>query len=119
MCPWQRAPSVLQWCLAANMNFSSKKRTRPNAWKDLQRELDDRERLEEENATKFKRLDALKSRTAVEEELNPESTHAFADILIGRDMGKDPKLTRGRLIFELFDDIMPVRAIARMQPRSL
>jgi len=59
------------------------------------------------NATKFKRLDALKSRTAVEEELNPESTHAFADILIGRDMGKDPKLTRGRLIFELFDDIMP------------
>uniref|UniRef100_A0A7S2N5N0 Peptidyl-prolyl cis-trans isomerase n=1 Tax=Haptolina brevifila TaxID=156173 RepID=A0A7S2N5N0_9EUKA len=89
------------------MNFSSKKRSRPNAWKDLQKELDERERLEEENAAKFKRLDALKSRTAQENELDPEAMYAYADILIGRDMGKDPKLTRGRLIFELFEDIMP------------
>ena len=40
-------------------------------------------------------------------ELDAEKTHAFADIVIGREMGKDPLLTRGRLVFELFDDIMP------------
>ena len=88
-------------------NFSSKKRPRSNAWKDLQRELDERERLEEENATKFARMDALRARTAQEEELDPDKTYAYMDILIGRNMGKDPSLTRGRLIFELFDDLMP------------
>jgi len=89
------------------MNFSSKKRARPNAWRELQRELDERERLEEENSAKFARLDALKARTAVEEELDPTMTYAYVDVCMGRDQGKDPKLTRGRLIFELFDDLMP------------
>ena len=89
------------------MNFSSKKRARPNAWRELQKELEERERLEEENATKFARLDALKARTAQEAELDPQKTHAYFDIMIGRNQGKDPKLTRGRVIFELFDDIMP------------
>jgi len=70
-------------------------------------EVDERERLEEENATKFARRDALQARTAQEEEIDSEKTHAYVDITIGRDQGKDPKLTRGRLIFELFDDIMP------------
>ena len=50
-------------------NFSSKKRVRKDAWRELQKELDEREVLEEENAVKFARLDALKSRTAQEEEL--------------------------------------------------
>jgi DNA-directed RNA polymerase subunit F len=89
------------------MNFSSKKRPRTQAWKELQRELDERERVEEENATKFARLDALKARTALEEDIDASKTHVYMDIRIGRDMGREPKLTRGRLIFELFDDIMP------------
>ena len=89
------------------MNFSSKKRPRNNAWRDLQKELDEREKLEEENSVKFARMDALRARTALEDELDPEKTHAYMDIVIGRDAGKDPQLTKGRLIFELFDDIMP------------
>lgn len=91
------------------MNFSTKKRPRKEgqAWRELQRELDERERLEEENAEKFARLDQLRARTAQEEEIDETKTHAYVDVLIGREMGKDPKLTRGRLIFELFDDIMP------------
>ena len=89
------------------MIFSSKKRARPNAWKELQKELDEREQLEEENSTKFDAMAKLKSRTAMEEELDPEKTHAYMDLMIGRAMGKDPQLIRGRLIFELFDDIMP------------
>ena len=91
------------------MNFSTKKRPRKEgqAWRELQRELDERERLEEENAEKFARLDQLRARTAQEEEIDETKTHACVDVLIGREMGKDPKLTRGRLIFELFDDIMP------------
>ena len=35
------------------------------------------------------------------------------DILIGRDMGKNPDLARGRLIFELFDDIVSAAARPR------
>lgn len=89
------------------MNFSTKKRPRKDAWRDLQKELDERERVEEVNAEKFKTLDALKARTAIEEEADPERAHAYMDIVIGRNMGKDPKITKGRLIFELFDDIMP------------
>merc|ERR1719238_345918 len=98
------------------MNFSSKKRPRQNAWRELQKELDERERLEEENATKFARMDALRARTALEDELDPDKTYAYMDIVIGRDMGKDPQLTKGRLIFELFDDIMPrtIEQFARM-----
>lgn len=80
---------------------------RKDAWRELQRELDEREQLEEENAVKFSKLEALKSRTAQEEELDPQKTHAYIDVTIGRDMGKDPQLTKGRIIFELFDDIMP------------
>ena len=122
------------------MNFSTKKRPRKNAWKELQKELDNREQLEEENAAKFARLDVLKARTAqgepphrrvrpvhppkrrsahpsppscaavpgvAEEELDPEKTHVYMDLRIGREEGKDPMVTRGRLIIELFDDIMP------------
>ena len=89
------------------MNFSSKKRARPNAWKELQRELDERERLEEENAAKFARIEALQTRSALEDEIDPQKMHVYLDISIGHNQGKDPKLTRGRLIFELFDDIMP------------
>ena len=88
-------------------NFSTKKRPRQNAWRELQKELDEREQLEEENAEKFRRRDALQSRTAQEEELDPQRTHAYMDIMIGRNVGKDPQLTKGRIIFELFDDIMP------------
>lgn len=89
------------------MNFTTKKRPRRDAWKDLQKELDDREVVEEQNAAKFARMDELKARTAIEEEPNPTSRHAYMDICIGRDEGKNPTLTKGRLIFELFDDIMP------------
>jgi cyclophilin family peptidyl-prolyl cis-trans isomerase len=93
--------------LGIDMNFSSKKRARPNAWKELQRELDERERLEEDNAAKFARIEALQMRSALEDEIDPQKMHAYLDISIGHNQGKDPKLTRGRLIFELFDDIMP------------
>ena len=90
------------------MNFSTKKdKKRKGGWRELQRDLDEREQREEENASKFARLDALKSRTAQEEELDPQKTHAYMDIVIGRDVGRDPLLTKGRIIFELFDDIMP------------
>mmetsp|Transcript_28109 Transcript_28109/g.76000 ORF Transcript_28109/g.76000 Transcript_28109/m.76000 type:complete len:266 (-) Transcript_28109:388-1185(-) len=89
------------------MNFSTKKRPRKNAWKELQQDLDDREKMEEENVAKFARMDRLKARSALEDECDPEKTHAYMDIVIGRDQGKNPELTRGRLIFELFDDIMP------------
>ena len=47
------------------MNFSTKKRPRKDAWRELQKDLDERERLEEENTAKFKRLDQLKARTAL------------------------------------------------------
>ena len=43
----------------------------------------------------------------IEDDADPQKTHAYMDIMIGRDIGKDPKLTRGRLIFELFEDLMP------------
>ena len=93
--------------LARSQNFSTKKRPRANAWRELQKEMDERERLEEENETKFARMEAMRARTALEDELDPERLYAYIDVVIGRDMGKDPQLTRGRLIFELFDDIMP------------
>jgi peptidylprolyl isomerase len=98
------APVGRQW---RRMNFSTKKRPRANAWRELKKELEEREELEEENAAKFAHLDALKARTAQEEAVDAEKTHVYMDVLIGRDMGKDPRLTRGRLIFELFDDLMP------------
>ena len=46
------------------MNFSTKKRPRKDAWRELQKELDDRERVEEENAAKFAHMDHINSRTA-------------------------------------------------------
>lgn len=49
--------------------------------------------------------------------MDPERLYAYMDILIGRDMGKNPELTRGRLIFELFDDIMPVSTSFREAAR--
>ena len=52
-------------------------------------------------------MDALRTRTALEDELDPEKLYAYMDVVIGRDMGKDPQLTRGRLVFELFDDVVP------------
>jgi len=107
------------------MNFSTKnKRPRPNAWRELQRELDEREKAEEENAAEFAKMEALKARAAQSDELDPQRLYVFMDILIGRNMGRDPRLTRGRLIFELFDDLMPrtVRQFsdmleARSEPR--
>jgi len=89
------------------MNFTTKKRPRKDAWRTLQNELDEREKLEEENAVKLKKLDKLKARVCIEEEPNAEARHAYLDFEIGRRMGRDPLLTRGRLIVELFDDIMP------------
>jgi cyclophilin family peptidyl-prolyl cis-trans isomerase len=89
------------------MMFSTKKRPRKEAWKTLQSELDEREKLEEENAVKHKKLDKLKARVCIDEEPSPEARHAYLDFEIGRRMGRDPLLTRGRLIVELFDDIMP------------
>lgn len=89
------------------MNFSTKKRPRKDAWRHLQKELDEREKLEEENAAKLKKVDALKSRVCIEEEANPDARHAWIDFEIGRRMGKNPLLTKGRLIVELFDDLLP------------
>ena len=89
------------------MNFTSKKRARPNAWKELQKELDESEQLEEENEAEFAKMEALKARAAQTDELDPAKLHAYIDLVIGRERGKDPRLTRGRLIFELFDDLMP------------
>ena len=48
------------------MNFSTKKRPRKDAWKELQSELDEREKLEEENSAKQRRLDALRARACIE-----------------------------------------------------
>ena len=89
------------------MNFSSKKRARGNAWKDLQKELDEREKVEEENQVEMRKKEKLIHRVTVEEELNPKLRYGYMDIEIGRRMGKDPRITSGRIIFELFDDIMP------------
>jgi len=89
------------------MNFSSKKRVRKNAWKELETELAEREQLEEENTAKQRKLDALRARVCIEEEPNPTAKHCFMDFEVGRKMGRDPQITRGRLIVELFDDIMP------------
>uniref|UniRef100_A0A7S0Q182 Peptidyl-prolyl cis-trans isomerase n=1 Tax=Coccolithus braarudii TaxID=221442 RepID=A0A7S0Q182_9EUKA len=89
------------------MMFTTKKRARKDAWRTLQSELDEREKLEEDNAVKLKKLDKLKARVCIEEEPNPAARHAYLDIEIGRRMGKDPMLTKGRIIVELFDDIMP------------
>ena len=54
------------------MNFSSKKRARGNAWKDLQKELDEREKVEEENQVDMRKKEKLIHRVTVEEELNPK-----------------------------------------------
>jgi hypothetical protein len=89
------------------MNFTSKKRVRKHAWQELQTELDEREKLEEENTAKQRKLDALIARVCIEEEPNPSAQHVYMDFEIGRKMGRDPHVTRGRLIVELFDDIMP------------
>jgi len=89
------------------MNFTSKKRPRKDAWKTLQKELDDRETLEDENASKLKKMDALRARVCIEDEANPKARHAYMDLEIGRRMGRDPLITRGRIIVELFDDIVP------------
>jgi len=89
------------------MNFSSKKKPRRDAWATLQKELDEREAVEESNQEKFRKLDKLKFRVTLDEELDPDLKYAFIDIEIGRRMGRDPNITKGRLIFELFDDIMP------------
>jgi cyclophilin family peptidyl-prolyl cis-trans isomerase len=89
------------------MNFSSKKRPRRDAWKELQSELDEREKVEEENEEKFRKMDKLKFRVTVDDELDPDRKYAYIDIEIGRKMGREPRITKGRIIFELFDDIMP------------
>jgi len=89
------------------MNFSTKKRPRANAWRELQKELDEREKVEEENEAEFAKMESLKSRAAQTDELDPQRLYVFVDLAIGRNMGKDPRITRGRLIFELFDDLMP------------
>jgi len=89
------------------MNFSSKKKPRRHAWKDLQEELDEREKTEEDNQERMRKLDKLKFRVTLDEELDPELKYAYVDIEIGRRMGRDPNITKGRIIFELFDDIMP------------
>lgn len=89
------------------MNFSTKKRPRQQAWKTLQKELEERDKTEEENTVKFRKQDTLKARVCIEDEPNPQARHAYMDIEIGRRMGRDPIITKGRLIFELFEDIMP------------
>ena len=89
------------------MNFSSRKRSKPGAWKELQKELDERERVEEDNTVKMRKLDQLKYRVCIEDEPNEKARHAWIDLQIGRKMGKSPIITSGRIIVELFDDIMP------------
>ena len=89
------------------MNFSSKKRPREKAWKQLQSELDEREAVEEANEAKFKKLADLKKRVCVEDEPNLNVRHGYMDLEIGRRMGSNPTITHGRVIFELFEDIMP------------
>lgn len=94
------------------MNFSTKKRPRKDAWKELQSELDEREKLEEENSAKQRRLDALRARACIEEDPTPAARHCYMDFEIGRQMGRDPQITRGRLVVELFHDLMP-RTVGR------
>lgn len=89
------------------MNFTTKKRVRKDAWKDLEKELGEREKLEEDNLVKQRKLDLIRARVCIEEEPNPSARHAYMDFEVGRRMGRDPQITRGRLIVELFDDIMP------------
>ena len=89
------------------MNFTTKKRSRKSAWQALQTELDEREKLEEQNVAKLQKLHKLEVRVCIKDEANPEAQHAYIDFEIGRRMGRDPLLTRGRLIVELFRDIMP------------
>ena len=102
------ASTQLKPCTNADtMNFSSKKRPREKAWKQLQSELDEREAVEEANEAKFKKLADLKKRVCVEDEPNPNVRHGYMDLEIGRRMGSNPKITHGRVIFELFEDIMP------------
>lgn len=55
------------------MNFTTKKRARKDAWRELQKDLDDREQLEEENTVKFTRMDALRGRTAIGVESSPQN----------------------------------------------
>ena len=105
-CTERRAPHGERRA-APSMNFSSKKRARGNAWKDLQKELDEREKVEEENQVEMRKKEKLIHRVTVEEELNPKLRYGYMDIEIGRRMGRDPRITSGRIIFELFDDIMP------------
>ena len=45
-------------------------------------------------------MEALKARAAQSDELDPQRLYVFMDILIGRNMGRDPRPMRGRLIFE-------------------
>jgi len=103
---------VLAQSVPCVMNFSTKKRPRKDAWKELQSELDEREKLEEENSAKQRRLDALRARACIEEDPTPAARHCYMDFEIGRQMGRDPQITRGRLVVELFHDLMP-RTVGR------
>ena len=58
------------------MNFSSKKRARGSAWKDLQKELDEREKVEEENQVEIRKKEKLIHRVTHEEELDPKLRYA-------------------------------------------
>ncbi len=90
------------------MNFSSRRANKPKrSWTELQRELDDKERLVAHNERERHRRDALTKRVCVDDEPDAAKTHAYFDVEIGRRLGAKPRLTRGRLIVELFDDIMP------------
>ena len=83
------------------MNFSTKKRPRKEgqAWRELQRELDERERLEEENAEKFARLDQLRARTA------PSTGASRADMLRAARVA-----FRSLLRDEMVDEMVQVRS---------
>ena len=64
------------------MNFTTKKRARKDAWKDLQKDLEEREHLEDENTTKFAHMDALRGRTALGESVTAAIILLFKTIHI-------------------------------------
>lgn len=111
--------------------FTTKKRPR-KAWEDqeeresaapskafvaLQRELEEREKVEQKNAVRMARLDAMLARTEGRSETVGQLL--FLDIELRKRMTAMSTLqsfvTTGRLIFEVFDDILPRTAAAMVR----
>ena len=96
---------------ARMLKFSSKKPKR--SFRQLQAELENREKITEINTVQQRRENARLARVAIHEQVDQNKTHAYLDLRIGASSStqQQSKVQQqkptGRIIVELFDDLMP------------